>query len=68
MCQLAVGSSESADASADSVVIDAHTLQLRAARDGDGPGRTYTISINCTDSAGAVSSQSVAVVVPHDQG
>jgi hypothetical protein len=43
------------------------TLQLRAERSGNGPGRTYTITITATDLAGNMSTASLAIVAPHDQ-
>ena len=49
----------------DWVVVDAHHVQLRAERDGDGTGRIYTITITATDSAGNTSAQTVTVSVPH---
>jgi uncharacterized lipoprotein YddW (UPF0748 family) len=48
-------------------VIDAHHVQLRAERLGNGDGRIYTITITATDAAGNVSKQDVVVTVPHDQ-
>jgi len=41
------------------------TLQLRAERSGDGPGRVYTITVEVSDLAGNKSLQSTTVVVPH---
>jgi hypothetical protein len=43
------------------------TLQLRAERSGSGKGRTYSIAINATDSAGNISWATVSIIVPHDQ-
>lgn len=44
------------------------TLNLRAERQGQGNGRTYTIGVSCTDGSGNVSSRaSTTVFVPHDQ-
>jgi len=48
-------------------VVDAHHVQLRAERLGTGSGRIYTITITCTNAAGSTS-ESVTVLVPHDQG
>lgn len=48
--------------------IASHKLvRLRAERAGKGTGRSYTITIEATDSAGQTSSRSVKVVVPHSQ-
>jgi hypothetical protein len=50
-------------------VIDAHHVRLRAERAGNGSGRTYTISITCTNDPNKLSStKTVTVFVPHDQG
>jgi probable HAF family extracellular repeat protein len=48
----------------DMVVLDAHTLLLRAERSGRGDGRTYTIGIQATDSEGRVATNAVTVTVP----
>jgi len=65
-CSLSVTSNEGS--SADWSVVDAHDVQLRAARNGNGSGRIYTVTITCTDTAGAASNAAVTVTVPHDQG
>jgi uncharacterized repeat protein (TIGR01451 family) len=65
VCSLSVASNEGS--SVDWQVVDAHTVQLRADRDGNGPGRVYSIPISCKDSGGAVSVQTATVVVPHNQ-
>jgi hypothetical protein len=44
------------------------SLNLRAERLGNGDGRTYTITMECTDAAGNTSTREVIVSVPHDQG
>jgi len=44
------------------------TLDLRAERLGAGDGRTYTVDVTCFDAAGNESTESVEVLVPHDQG
>jgi len=41
------------------------TLLLRAERNGSGSGRTYTLTVEVTDSSGNASRQTVDVVVPH---
>jgi hypothetical protein len=56
------------DTAPDWIILDAHHVQLRAERAGNGNGRIYTITITCIDSGGNSSSQSVEVSVPHDQG
>jgi hypothetical protein len=65
-CSLSVASNEGS--SADWSVVDARDVQLRATRDGGGNGRIYTVTITCTDTAGAASNAAVTVTVPHDQG
>jgi hypothetical protein len=44
------------------------TLTLLAQRNGNGNGRIYTITVQCTDSAGNITTGTVTVVVPHDHG
>ena len=48
----------------DAVVVDGHTVLLRAERAGPGDGRTYTIRITTTDSEGYVSIETRTVSVP----
>lgn len=43
------------------------SLKLRAKRKGKGPGRTYTIDVECSDAAGNISTTTTEVLVPHDQ-
>jgi hypothetical protein len=50
----------------DWVITGSRTLQLRAERDGAGPGRVYTISVECTNEAGLSATKQVTVRVPHD--
>jgi len=52
----------------DAQLTGALTLNLRAERDGNGPGRTYTIHISCRDAAGNQATTSTTVGVAHDQG
>jgi uncharacterized repeat protein (TIGR01451 family) len=65
VCTLDVTSNEGS--TSDWQVVDAHTVVLRADRDGTGPGRTYSIPITCKDSGGAVSVATATVLVPHNQ-
>jgi uncharacterized repeat protein (TIGR01451 family) len=73
-CTLSVTSNEpingtgDGDTSPDWIILDAHHVQLRAERAGNGNGRIYTITITCIDSGGNSSSESVTVTVPHDRG
>ncbi len=41
---------------------------LRAERDGNGPGRTYTIRYQARDASGNIGVGQDVVIVPHDQG
>ena len=67
-CTLDVTSNEAiGDTSPDWIVLDAHHVQLRAEREGNGNGRIYTIAVNCVDNGGSSSSQNVEVYVPHDR-
>jgi glycosidase len=69
-CTLGVASNESVngtgdgDTAPDWLVLDAHHLQLRAERSGNGAGRVYTVTIKCADAAGNTSSSNVTVSVP----
>ncbi len=65
---LSVSSNEPSAGSADWIVLDAHHLQLRAERNGDGPGRVYTITITAINDQGGVSTATTTVLVPHDNG
>jgi hypothetical protein len=51
----------------DAVITGPLTAQLRAARDGNGSGRVYTLHIEAIDDAGNRSISTVLVTVPHDQ-
>jgi hypothetical protein len=42
-------------------------LELRAERKGDGPGRTYTITLTVTDGSGNSSARTFVITVPHDR-
>ena len=44
------------------------SVNLRATRQGSGPGRSYTITLGCSDVLGAASMADVVVVAPHDHG
>src|SRR2546425_4918555 len=43
------------------------TANLRAERSGPKSGRTYTLTVQCTDAANNSSTAGVTVTVPHDQ-
>jgi HYR domain-containing protein len=72
-CVLTVASNEpinglgDGDTAPDWQVIDAHHLLLRSERSGKGSGRTYTITVTCTDPAGHTVVRTTTVVVPKSQ-
>jgi hypothetical protein len=43
-------------------------MDLRAERDGSGPGRTYTLMYRAVDASGNGTPALAVVTVPHDQG
>jgi HYR domain len=51
----------------DAVITGPLTAKLRAARDGNGNGRVYTLHIEAIDDAGNRSISTALVTVPHDQ-
>ena len=70
-CVLTVSSNEPPvdDKEPEWIVVDAHHVELRAERLGGGNGRIYNITITCTNDTNHQSStQTVTVLVPHDQG
>jgi hypothetical protein len=73
-CTLSVSSNESVNGTGDGntspdwQVVDAHHGMLRAERSGNGIGRIYTDTITCSDNKGNMSTTTVTVTVPHDQG
>jgi len=67
-CTLSVTSNEPADRGSDWIIVDAKHVELRAERDGKGPGRIYTITITCTNDTNQKSSaKEVRVLLRHDQ-
>ena len=66
-CVLTVSSNEPDNGRPEWEVLDAHHVLLRAARNGHGSGRVYTITVKCTDSTNNSSARTVAVTVPHNQ-
>ena len=63
-----VSSNEPIDADGDWVITGDLALNLRAECLGNGTGRVYTITVQCTDGSGNSTIKTVAVNVPHDQG
>jgi len=65
---IAVASNAPVDPDGDWVITGDLTLNLRSDRLGNGTGRIYTITVQCTDSSGNAAIGTVTVTVPHDQG
>jgi hypothetical protein len=61
-----VRSNEGSDA--DWKIMGDRTVRLRAARYGNGSGRTYSIHVVCDGDGGTLDDRWVEVRVPHDQG
>jgi hypothetical protein len=51
----------------DYLITGASNVLLRAERDGTGPGRTYSITVQCTDQSGNSSQKATVVTVPHNR-
>ncbi len=62
-----VSSNEASSGVGDWQLTSAMTLLLRAERLGAGPGRVYTVAVECSDEKGVKATSTVAVTVPHDQ-
>ncbi len=66
VCEITdVSSNEPGDGQWD--ITGPRTLTLKAARNGNGTGRIYSIAVECSDAAGNTSSGLTTVLVPHDQ-
>jgi hypothetical protein len=72
ICALSVTAADSGggiDRLSDSaIVVDDHTVELRASRNGGGDGRTYTVEITCKDKLPLSSRATATVIVSHDRG
>jgi len=55
------------DTANDIVIVDNHTLKLRAERSGNGAGRVYTITYLATNSCGNTATATTTVTVPHNK-
>ena len=51
----------------DTRIVSDFTAEVRAVRAGGSLGRTYTITVACTDTAGNAATKDTHVFVPHDQ-
>jgi uncharacterized repeat protein (TIGR01451 family) len=73
VCSLSVTSSEPVDGRGDGKrsdaweVVSPTLVRLRAERSGLNDGRTYTITVTCTDLGGATASRTATVFVPKSQ-
>jgi uncharacterized protein YegL len=56
------------DTANDIVITGPLSVDLRAERSGNGPGRVYTIDVACTDAAGNTATSSTQVSVPKSNG
>jgi Mg-chelatase subunit ChlD len=69
-----VASSESANGkgdgntTGDAVITGPLSVDLRSERAGGGNGRTYTVTVSCTDASGNTTTGTATVVAPHSQG
>jgi len=61
------GGGGSGNTSPDFAITGALSANLRAERDGTGSGRTYTLTVQCTDHSNNSSSANTTVFVPHNQ-
>jgi hypothetical protein len=57
----------SGNTSPDFVITGPLSANLRAERDGTGSGRTYTLTVQCTDHSNNSSNANTTVFVPHNQ-
>ena len=54
-------------AAAGDIAIVGGSVDLRAIRDDEGPGRTYTLVATATDRAGNTLTDTASCLVPHDR-
>jgi hypothetical protein len=64
-CKLTSVTSNEPIASGDTQITGNLTASLRAERLGSGSGRTYTLTVQCTDASGNNSLGTGTVTVPH---
>jgi hypothetical protein len=65
-CQV-IGVTSNEGSNGDWQITGPATVALRADRDGSGIGRTYVVTVRCSDASGNASTATAAVIVPHDQ-
>jgi len=71
-CVLSVASNEpvngtgDGDTAPDWAIVDSTHVRLRAERAASGGGRTYTITVTCTDTAGNTTKKQTTVIVAHN--
>jgi mannose/cellobiose epimerase-like protein (N-acyl-D-glucosamine 2-epimerase family) len=68
VASLQLSGTSSEPAAPDDIVIVGNTVYLRATRDDEGPGRTYTVVATVTDQAGNATTRQSTCVVPHHVG
>lgn len=56
------------NATGDVLITGDLTVELRAERSGVGTGRIYTLEIECTDTSGNTTNETISVTVPTSQG
>jgi hypothetical protein len=66
-CRLDTVTGDDGATQADWAITSPLTANLRADRTGGGSGRTYTLTVQCTDGAGNTTRGTAIVVVPHDR-
>ncbi len=66
-CVIVSASSNEPNTDNDFVITGPLSVNLRAERLGAGSGRTYTMTVRCTDGSGLSTTGTATVAVPHDQ-
>lgn len=56
------------DTAPDWLITGPLAVTLRSERSGNGSGRTYSVTVRCTDASGNSSTGRAAISVPHDLG
>jgi hypothetical protein len=65
-CRMASISTNEADGTEQFVVTGPFSATFAAARDGNGTGRVYTVTLSCSDRTGNTAVRDVIVTVPHN--